>query len=89
MSGARRAIVMPASNKPKGETGAAANSKPRASGALISSGTISVCSGARSSGHASNRPGAPFVKHTHPGEEILYVLEGSLEYQIEGEPSMT
>ena len=34
-------------------------------------------------------PEAPFVKHTHPGEEIIYVLEGSLEYQIEGEPSMT
>jgi quercetin dioxygenase-like cupin family protein len=24
---------------------------------------------------------APLVKHTHPGEEIIYVLEGSLEYQ--------
>ncbi len=23
------------------------------------------------------------VKHTHPGEEIIYILEGSLEYQIE------
>ena len=22
-------------------------------------------------------PTAPFVKHTHPGEEIIYVLEGS------------
>jgi quercetin dioxygenase-like cupin family protein len=29
-------------------------------------------------------PAAPFVKHKHPGEEIIYVLEGSLEYQIEG-----
>ncbi|ASY60271.1 cupin domain-containing protein [Sinorhizobium sp. CCBAU 05631] len=24
------------------------------------------------------------VKHSHPGEEIAYVLEGSLEYQLEG-----
>ena len=24
-------------------------------------------------------PEAPLVKHTHPGEEIIYVLEGSLE----------
>ena len=24
--------------------------------------------------------------HTHPGEEIIYVLEGTLEYQIEGKP---
>jgi quercetin dioxygenase-like cupin family protein len=34
-------------------------------------------------------PEAPPIKHTHPGEEIIYVLEGSLEYEIEGEPSMT
>lgn len=26
-----------------------------------------------------------FGLHNHPGEEIIYVLEGSLEYQIEGE----
>jgi quercetin dioxygenase-like cupin family protein len=26
-----------------------------------------------------------FGKHFHPGEEIIYVLEGSLEYEIEGE----
>jgi quercetin dioxygenase-like cupin family protein len=34
-------------------------------------------------------PGAAFGKHTHPGEEIIYVLEGSLEYQVEGKPSVT
>ena len=34
-------------------------------------------------------PEAPFVKHKHPGEEIIYVLEGSLEYQVEGEPPPT
>jgi len=34
-------------------------------------------------------PEAPPIKHTHPGEEIIYVLEGSLEYEIEGKPSMT
>src|SRR6266700_5297675 len=33
--------------------------------------------------------GAVFGKHTHPGEEIIYVLEGSLEYQVEGKPPMT
>jgi quercetin dioxygenase-like cupin family protein len=31
-------------------------------------------------------PGVTFPKHTHPGEEIIYVLEGSLEYQVEGKP---
>jgi quercetin dioxygenase-like cupin family protein len=29
-------------------------------------------------------PGAAFGKHSHPGEEIAYVLEGTLEYQLEG-----
>ena len=34
-------------------------------------------------------PEAPAVKHTHPGEEIIYILEGSLEYQVEGQPTKT
>jgi len=34
-------------------------------------------------------PGYVSPRHTHPGEEIIYVLEGTLEYQIEGEPAMT
>ena len=28
-------------------------------------------------------------KHTHPGEEIIYVIEGTLEYYIEGKPPLT
>lgn len=28
-------------------------------------------------------------RHTHPGEEIIYLLEGSLEYQVEGKPPVT
>jgi quercetin dioxygenase-like cupin family protein len=31
-------------------------------------------------------PGAPVVRHRHPGEEIIYVLDGTLEYQVEGTP---
>ena len=27
-------------------------------------------------------PGVAFGKHWHPGEEIVYVIEGSLEYQL-------
>ena len=34
-------------------------------------------------------PEAPAFKHTHPGGEIIYVLEGSLEYQVEGKPPTT
>jgi quercetin dioxygenase-like cupin family protein len=33
--------------------------------------------------------GVSFRKHTHPGEEIIYVLEGLLEYQVEGKPPIT
>lgn len=29
-------------------------------------------------------PDAAFGKHWHPGEEIVYVLEGSLLYEVEG-----
>lgn len=31
-------------------------------------------------------PGVGFPKHSHPGEEIVYVIEGLLEYEIEGKP---
>lgn len=30
-----------------------------------------------------------FGKHSHPGEEVIYVVEGSLEYQIEGKEPVT
>jgi quercetin dioxygenase-like cupin family protein len=34
-------------------------------------------------------PGLTVPKHTHPGEEIIYALEGSLEYQVEGKSPVT
>jgi quercetin dioxygenase-like cupin family protein len=34
-------------------------------------------------------PGYVSPKHTHPGEEIVYVLEGTLQYQIESKPPAT
>ncbi|HTX09143.1 MAG TPA: cupin domain-containing protein [Solirubrobacteraceae bacterium] len=30
-------------------------------------------------------PEVPLFRHKHPGEEVIYVLEGSLEYQIDGQ----
>jgi quercetin dioxygenase-like cupin family protein len=33
--------------------------------------------------------GAAFGRHSHPGAEIAYVLEGTLEYQLEGRPTVT
>jgi len=34
-------------------------------------------------------PEAQAIRHWHPGEEIIYVLEGSLEYQIDGREPRT
>jgi quercetin dioxygenase-like cupin family protein len=34
-------------------------------------------------------PGVLAPKHTHFGEEIIYVLEGTLEYALEGKPPVT
>jgi quercetin dioxygenase-like cupin family protein len=34
-------------------------------------------------------PAAVFSRHRHPGEEIIYVLEGMLEYRVEGKPPVT
>jgi quercetin dioxygenase-like cupin family protein len=33
--------------------------------------------------------GTASPRHTHPGEEIIYLLEGSLEYEVEGRPTVT
>jgi quercetin dioxygenase-like cupin family protein len=34
-------------------------------------------------------PGAVAPRHLHPGEEVIYVLEGSLEYEVDGQPATT
>ena len=34
-------------------------------------------------------PGVVAPMHNHPGEEIVYVLEGSIEYELEGKPPVT
>ena len=33
--------------------------------------------------------GVAFPPHSHPGEEIAYVIEGELEYRLEGRPPVT
>lgn len=33
--------------------------------------------------------GTAFPKHSHPGEEMVYMIEGVLEYQLEGTPPVT
>jgi len=34
-------------------------------------------------------PGVALPVHTHPGEEVVYILDGTWEYQIEGKDMMT
>ena len=34
-------------------------------------------------------PGVLAPDHSHPGEEIVYVIEGSLEYRLDGKPPVT
>ena len=34
-------------------------------------------------------PGVTAPAHKHPGEEIIYVLEGLIEYDVEGKPPVT
>ena len=34
-------------------------------------------------------PGVAFPAHKHPGEEIIYVLAGTFEYEVEGKPPVT
>jgi quercetin dioxygenase-like cupin family protein len=34
-------------------------------------------------------PGVSAVRHSHPGEELVYVTEGALEYQLDGSPPRT
>lgn len=34
-------------------------------------------------------PGSSAAAHSHPGEELVYVIEGELEYELEGRPPVT
>ncbi|GGX77192.1 cupin domain-containing protein [Massilia dura] len=34
-------------------------------------------------------PGIEAPRHSHPGEEVAFVLEGTLEYRIDGQPPVT
>jgi quercetin dioxygenase-like cupin family protein len=34
-------------------------------------------------------PGARVPRHMHPGEEFVYVLKGTIEYRLQGQPVAT
>jgi quercetin dioxygenase-like cupin family protein len=33
------------------------------------------------------KPGITAPRHSHPGEEVIYILKGMLEYQLDGQPA--
>jgi quercetin dioxygenase-like cupin family protein len=37
---------------------------------------------------AEFQPGAATPKHSHPGEEVAYVLQGELSIELEGKPAL-
>jgi quercetin dioxygenase-like cupin family protein len=37
----------------------------------------------------SLEPGGFFPRHSHPGEEFIYVLKGSWVYELDGQPPVT
>jgi len=61
----------------------------RDSAAPISSGRISASLDGKRSSRASTSVRKCRWSEHHPGEEIIYILEGSLEYEIEGQPPKT
>jgi quercetin dioxygenase-like cupin family protein len=34
-------------------------------------------------------PGVSAARHSHPGEELVFVTEGAIEYRLEGRPPVT
>ena len=34
-------------------------------------------------------PGVVAARHNHPGEELVYIIEGALEYRLDGRPPVT
>jgi quercetin dioxygenase-like cupin family protein len=37
---------------------------------------------------AELQPGGQSGRHTHPGEEVAYILEGTIELEVQGKPAM-
>jgi quercetin dioxygenase-like cupin family protein len=37
----------------------------------------------------SLKPGVLFPRHSHPGEEVIYVLKGTWVYELDGQPPVT
>ena len=75
-------------------TGAAAHAQPTAQApgvtrADLQRHDLSIAGREAIQTRVDFQPGAIAPRHTHPGEEIVYVLKGSLEYQVQGKPPVT
>jgi len=56
---------------------------------IIQRADLSIPSRAAVVAHVEIAPGARAGMHTHPGEEIAYVMEGEAELLVEGQPART
>ena len=53
---------------------------------VLQRGDLSVAGHEGVMGRADFAPGASVGRHTHPGEEISYVLEGTVTLEVQGQP---
>ncbi len=62
-----------------------------AAGALVVAGAmqLTAANGEEPISRTDLAPGAFAPKHRHPGEEIAYVIEGTLEYELDGRKPVT
>jgi quercetin dioxygenase-like cupin family protein len=56
---------------------------------VIQQADISVPGREATTAIAEFQPGATVGRHTHPGEEVGYVLEGTIKLEQEGKPMVT
>ena len=63
--------------------------QPGFSRTMLQKGDLSVAGREAVQVRAEFDPGVAAGKHTHPGEELGYILEGTLVLEIEGKPPVT
>jgi len=56
---------------------------------VLQQGDLSVSGREAVTAVAESQPGASPGRHTHPGEEIGYVLEGTVNLEQQGKPAIT
>src|SRR5579872_1529571 len=69
--------------------GALVAQKPGIQRTVVEKADVSVPGREAVIAHVEIAPGASVGRHTHPGEEISYIMEGQGEILIEGRPPRT